>query len=154
MKKFYSILCVLVLFISGCGGYGRAVSPYELESLTVYDVPNLKKDEIFERSKIWIAKTFKSAKAVIEYEDKETGVIVGNGAVTCHANAGLAEFNVLFTLEEEIKDGKIRIKINNVHTQRGIKFYEAYKQEAMAKIEALKQDLHDYLLQASNKSDW
>ena len=152
MKRI--VMIMLIVLLAGCGGYARTVTPAQMETQKVFEVPGLGKDEIFEQSKIWIAKTFKSSKAVIEYENKERGVIIGNGAVTCHANAGLAEFYVLFTMEEEIKDGKIRIKTYNIRTEKNIVFYEAYRQEALTKISALKEELRNYLLQVDNKSNW
>lgn len=145
---------MVVVILSGCGGYARTVTPAQMETQKVFEVPGLGKDEIFEQSKIWIAKNFKSSKAVIEYENKEKGIIIGNGAVRGYANGGLAVFNVFFTLEEEIKDGKVRVTTNNIHLENGQRFYEAYRQQVMTDISALTDGLRDHLISYKKKSDW
>lgn len=151
MKKL--IMVVMLLVVSGCAGL-KTVPSSELESEKVFQVPNMKKDEIFEKSKMWIAKNFKSAKAVIEYENKETGAIIGNGIVSGTTNGGLAPISAEFTMEVDIKDEKVRIKITNVHMTINSPFYEMYRSELMPKISDLTSRLESYLLSSGNKSDW
>jgi hypothetical protein len=87
------------------------------------EIPGVNKNVIYERSRIWIAKTFRSSKAVIEYENKETGVIIGNGIVSYPVTAGpfglTAMVPVRFTMKEDIKDEKIRITFDNLFEGTG-----------------------------------
>ena len=77
------------------------------------------KNQIYERSKIFIAENFKSAKAVIEYDNKEQGTLIGNGNVmypcgnffTCGA---LKNVRITFQMRIDVKDEKIRITFNNI----------------------------------------
>lgn len=85
----------------------------------VYDVPGMTKDRIYDKSRIWIAKNFRSSKAVIEYENKETGVIVGNG-ITNYPVSGFMSavahegWQVRFNMKEDMKDNKIRVTYENL----------------------------------------
>lgn len=85
----------------------------------VFDVSSYTRDQIFIASKIWIAQNFKSAKAVIEYESKEEGTIIGNGLITYPCKGtfdclGKADWKVSFTMRIDIKDGKFRLTFSNV----------------------------------------
>jgi Domain of unknown function (DUF4468) with TBP-like fold len=122
-----AFLCLFLL-------YGCAPVMIPAEATTVQktiDIPRINKDIIYERSRIWIAKTFRSSKAVIEYENKETGVIIGNGVVSYPLPAGpfglTATVPVRFTMTEEIKDEKIRITFDNLFEGTG-DFPATYKQ--------------------------
>lgn len=60
-----------------------------------------------------MAKTFVSSKAVLEYQNKELGKIIGNGR-TFFVNMGIAEIPTSFTLTIEIKDKKFRMIFDNI----------------------------------------
>ena len=53
----------------------------ELFVQKVYDIPGVDKPTIYDRSRIWMAKEFKSSKQAIEFESKDSGIIMGNGNV-------------------------------------------------------------------------
>ncbi|MBN6492793.1 DUF4468 domain-containing protein [Acinetobacter pittii] len=85
----------------------------------VVELPNMTQKQIYDSSKIWIAKSFKSANSVIQYEDASTGTIIGKGnmnypckgAWNCMANA---ENLILFTVKVDTKDNKARITFNDL----------------------------------------
>lgn len=85
---------------------------------TVSDVPGLGRDRIFAGTKIWIAENFRSAKAVLEYENKEDGTIIGNASIPypCDGMSCLArgDWSVPFTIKVEMKDAKIRTTFSNI----------------------------------------
>ena len=80
----------------------------------IVEIPNFEQKKIFDASKIWMAETFKSANAVIQYEDVSTGTIVGKGNMdypcegflkcAAHSNQLIA-----FTLKIDTKDNKARV---------------------------------------------
>lgn len=113
--KILFMVCLLML--AGCVSANYEVMPNEqMVVLKIIEIPGKKKDELFELSKIWITKNFKSAKAVVEYENKETGTIIGNGSffrpsVSFHYSAS---DKVLFSMTEEIKEQKIRITFDKL----------------------------------------
>ena len=86
----------------------------------VYEVPGYTKDQMFAAAKIWVAENFKSAKAVIEYDNKDDGVIVGNGSMNYPCSGGFdcltkSDWRVPFTMKIECKDGRFRLTFSRVH---------------------------------------
>jgi len=147
------IVAIAGIMLAACATYGK-VNPADLQSEKIFQVPNLSKDEIFERSKMWIARNFKSAKAVIEYENKEKGTIIGNGAVSTSINMGLSPITATFTMQEDIKSGRVRLKIDNVQQAGGYPIYSEFKKPVQNEIELLTYGLQIYLTNPTNREDW
>ncbi|HGP3418225.1 DUF4468 domain-containing protein [Acinetobacter pittii] len=89
------------------------------EVVEVVELPNMKKDQIFNSSKIWIAKNFKSSNAVVQYEDIATGTIVGKGNMQLPCKGTwdcMAKKDSLlsFTLKVDTKDNKSRLTFNDM----------------------------------------
>lgn len=85
----------------------------------IYEVPGVTRDQLFVAARMWVAQNFKSAKAVIEYESKDDGTIIGNGNIT-YPCSGLkcmvtTDWRVNFTMKIECKDGKIRLTFTNIN---------------------------------------
>jgi len=92
----------------------------EMNHEFVVDFPGLQKQQIFDGTLKWIAKNFRSAKAVIEYQDKESGSIIGNGIVPFNAEGAWVGGNLSFTMKVDTKDEKARIRfINLMHSTIG-----------------------------------
>ena len=81
----------------------------------IVEYPVLTKDVIFSRTMKWIANNFKSAKQVIEYQDKEAGSIVGNGVTDIKAEGALVGVELEFTMNVDIKDYKARCRFINLN---------------------------------------
>jgi len=104
------------------------------EYVEVVELPNMAKKQIFDSSKIWIAKSFKSANSVIQYEDAATGTIIGKGnmqfpcqgAWSCMARK---DDLLVFTIKVDTKDNKARISFNDmslkINTKGTTKFVAA-----------------------------
>lgn len=95
------------------------VTDEERQVVQVFDAPNHTRDEIYSATRMWVAENFESAKAVIEYESKEDGVIVGNGNIP-YPCSGLkcmvtTDWRVPFTMKVESKDGRFRLTFTNIH---------------------------------------
>src|SRR4030067_1568694 len=117
MKKHRLAVSIQLFLFLLCGCMPTLIPSDSTTVQRVIEVPGIPKDIIYERSRIWIAKTFRSSKAVIEYENKETGVIIGNGIVYYTLSAGFSSAGVpvRFTMKEDIKDGRIRITFDNLY---------------------------------------
>lgn len=111
-----SILIVLAVVLS--------VNTYAQDSLTqrqwtsVVKVDSVSKADLYNRARTWFAKTYGSAKSVIQMDDKEAGEIVGKGLVETWMSLGLgvkAHMFVYYTLTVYVKDGKYKYEaqINN-----------------------------------------
>ena len=124
MKRFILIACLL---LTAC------VPKITMPNLTpvndasyqrVIDLPGLTKQQIFEKSKQWMAKTFISSKQVIEYENLQEGQIIGNSTanltftvVSSLVGPVTSSYQARFTITEDIKDGKARITFDRVWVQ-------------------------------------
>lgn len=173
MKNIIFTGC-LFLSLAGC-----AATPIEQPKSAsfekIYELPELKKNQVYDGARQWFAVAFKSANAVIQYEDKETGTIIGkgnmgfpcSGALNCMANQNVL---VTFTARVDSKDGKMRVsyddlvKKSNPSYSGGIKLngYElpiakgSYDAEMVtAKLNKLSDDMAEKIKsQQKVNSDW
>ena len=77
IKKTGIIFSVVVFFFIGCAGM-QPVTEADRTFERIVPAPGHNKDEIYDSVKMWIAENFRSAKAVIEYDNKQAGTIIGN----------------------------------------------------------------------------
>lgn len=164
MKKV--IIAVCLFFLAGCASMSRIEGPVMIQK--TIEIPGMKKDEIFEKSKMWVAKTFHSAKAVLEYENKETGVIIGNGIIKYPVD-GMevmvkSRWKIGFTMKEDIKDGKIRLTFdnlilhlpadNNSPASQVTLILEGDFKSAQVGADELGKSLTTYLISGAQDSNW
>lgn len=110
MKLINSFILIGVsFFILGCLGTPLPAEKAQYEQVVQH---SYNKDEAYERSKMWIAKTFNSARAVVEYENKDQGRVIGNGAITYRY--GLNTLRAYFSLQIDVKDSRTRLKFFNL----------------------------------------
>src|SRR4030067_1618617 len=148
MKKHRLAVSIQLFLFLLCGCMPTLIPSDSTTVQRVIEVPGIPKDIIYERSRIWIAKTFRSSKAVIEYENRETGVIIGNGIIYYTLTVGFSsvEVPVRFTMKEDIKDGRIRITFDNLFEGTGD--FPATYQQSMDRIRPKLLSLADSLGEA------
>jgi hypothetical protein len=122
--SFVRILAVVVMLL-GASPIVEAKRPAPITEeertvVQVYEAPGFTKDQLFVASRMWIAQNFRSAKAVIEYENKDDGTIIGNGNIAYPCGGAFAcmlkaDWRVPFTMKVETKDGRIRVSFTNIH---------------------------------------
>jgi len=116
---------IIFFIIAALGGtsliaMAEPVDESERKFERIVELPGFSKDQIFDATRIWIAENFKSAKAVIEYENKEAGTIIGNGIIPYPASGGplkqvtFANWKVPFTMKVDIKDQRFRLTFSNI----------------------------------------
>ncbi len=114
MKKL-SALFALFFIVSGCTPIPVKPTP-PIES--VIDVPGRNKDQIYTATKSWIAENFRSAKSVIELDDRQTGQIIGNASIRwpCSGLAclGQTDWKLDFTMRVDTKDQKMKVTFMNL----------------------------------------
>jgi hypothetical protein len=117
MKNKIWILVVAALMQVGCAGM-QPITDAERTFDAIFEVPGFTKDQIFNSTKIWIAENFHSAKAVLEFENKEQGVLIGNGSIKypCSGLECLAkdDWSIPFTMRVDMKDGKFKLTFSNL----------------------------------------
>ena len=116
-----AILAFVGIFVSGCAGLEGLEEAPESERTfeRIVEVPGASKDRIFESTKVWIAQNFTSAKAVLEYENKTEGRIVGNGVINYPCSDGMeclgkGDWKVKFTMQVDIKEQKFKLTFSNL----------------------------------------
>lgn len=106
--------------------YGCAVSPELQHSpqplsqvIQVVEINGQSKDKLFDASKIWVAKAFKSSNNVVQYADKESGSIIGKGNIQfpCEGFIDCGAFGsdrVNFTIKIDTKDNRARLSFLDI----------------------------------------
>ncbi|AJD46732.1 hypothetical protein S7S_01540 [Isoalcanivorax pacificus W11-5] len=118
MKSWLAILCLGVL--SACSGMVPVpVSEQERNFEQVVAVEGMDKDAIYVGLRSWIAENFRSAKSVIEYENQDDGILIGNGVIPypCKGISCLAksEWTHPFTMKIEVRDQRFRVTYSNIN---------------------------------------
>ena len=142
MKNLLVLLSKCIIgsaFIGGMIGtpvYSQSIFPLDEKGEIVYSevvkVDSAKSSELFVRAHEWFANTFKSAKAVIQLDDKEAGKIVGKGVFDVSDNNNHNSLiyvpwigTVDFTVEIQTKDGRYKYVLSNiVYTNTGTGYQE------------------------------
>ncbi|MFW1954318.1 DUF4468 domain-containing protein [Acinetobacter guillouiae] len=131
----------------------------------IVEINGKNKDQIFEDSRVWIAKNFNSANDVIQYADKSSGQIIAKGitGLTCLPEMGklqcmgYSSIRFAFTLIIDVKDNKARLKVENVHyiqnVNAGVR-EEIEKRMAESQFTQLIKQYRDDLNQSSKSVDW
>jgi len=119
MKCWMKLILVMIfVFLTGCAGLQPIVDA-DRTFERIVEAPGYSKEQIFNGTKIWIAENFKSAKAVLEYENKDTGIIIGNGSISFPCSGlnciATADWKAPFTMRIDIKDQKFRLTFSNLY---------------------------------------
>lgn len=90
----------------------------------IYDIPNATKEKIYGASKKFIGINFKSSQDVVQSEDPITGLIICKGNVDAYQSydqswwgARMVGGTFHFTMQFDIKDNKVRLRIFDIHTK-------------------------------------
>ena len=152
-KIMYYFVCILsVIAFASCASV--PIAPIEDRSMQkVHDI-DLTKNEIYDISLEWMARTFFDNKEVIEIKDKDNGKIIGKGITTFKGKIGWFSANIpcRFTLIVEAKDNKYRTTYNNLvglygenQTRPEPLEQKEYVDAVMAKLAVIDDGLYSYL---------
>lgn len=97
-------LMMVLLIMVGCASV--PIDPVQ----SVIELPGKSKKQNFELSLQWIAHTFKSAKAVLEYKNYDEGKIMGNIVIMSNSVMGVP-VGIKYIMTIDVKDAKARITI-------------------------------------------
>jgi hypothetical protein len=104
MKKSILLFLVMVVFLS-CA----SVPPSDMNYSDVVEVPGETMEDLFIKANIWFVETFASAESVIQFSDRERGIITGRYAYSFyHVGAPCIVFSVV---NFEAREGRYRISI-------------------------------------------
>jgi hypothetical protein len=103
----------------------RIDGKYEYQEIVNLD-STFKKDDLYRNAKLYMVDNFKSAKDVIQYDDKEQGKIIGKGTFELrdyHMLLDTKDFftwHVSYSTEITCKNGKYRYKLYDITIQEYI----------------------------------
>lgn len=81
----------------------------------IIEVPGKSKEEIYTNLRVWFSESFKNSSEVIKMDDKDLGIIIGNGNVVLNPGKNLFfEHRLGFTLKVEIKDSRFKATLSNL----------------------------------------
>ncbi|MBC8552823.1 MAG: DUF4468 domain-containing protein [Candidatus Brocadiales bacterium] len=159
MKLNSFIVTLFSLFIIHC-----ALPPKVDESMNIQriiELPDQNQELLFTKSMEWFSTSFKSSKAVIDYSDIETGIIMGNGNMD-YGGILTAGYDVLFSIKVDVKDNRSRITLGNFILRIPPSKYAGEMEAPMVvrdfekvrpKLEALATNYVEYMNQ-NTESDW
>lgn len=121
MKKLLTVALVL-LCLSGFAQTDtipKFEGQYQYEGIVNVDSA-IKKIELYNRSKIYFANAYKSAKDVIQYDDKEIGKVIGKGFIEFSEAKWLysVQWDVYFSTEIQAKDGKYKYRLYDIYIKQ------------------------------------
>lgn len=107
-----ALILVVTLITAGCASMART-NPQQLSEPIerIVNFPELSKDEIYQRSRIWFSEYYNSAEAVITFEDTEAGIIRGTGAGNVRYSLYTVSF--LYNISVEAREGRARFRASN-----------------------------------------
>lgn len=120
MKNLFLVAVLGVgAVLGGCAATPQQpVTPVKFEK--VYEMGGLTQAQIYDGARQWFATAFRSANAVIQYEDKATGSIIGKGNMPYRC-AGFADCMLVtggdrvdFTVRVDTKDNRMRVSYENL----------------------------------------
>ena len=108
MKKLL-VLVLGFMLLGGCVSY-QPLLPSEREYSTILEFPNMHKQQLYDKSLQAITYSFKSAKAVLEYQNVQEGKIIGNFIVSHYFfPMTVHTYDFHYTLTIYVKAGKIKV---------------------------------------------
>ncbi len=134
---YIGIVAVLSTFLYSCASMMGAVAPEEARRYErIIEVPNHTKSDIYVKTNAWFVETFNSAESVIEFQDRESGRIMGKYVFSY--NEGVYTHVVRQTISIDCRDNRVRIVINDPYykTTQGMGQYYPNAQYSPLKTQA------------------
>jgi len=156
MKKMFLLLTIISLIFTGCASTEKVENP-SADIEKVFEI-DLEKNQIYDLSLQFIAENFKSAKAVLEYQDREAGRIIGNGSTTITTNDltfGYHSYPADFTMIIDARDNRYRVTFRNLQWTladgaiRPVEYKVPYD-ILLRELDNILVRLHSYLLNRNN----
>ena len=107
MKRFLLVFLPMMIIFSACATSGAKVTEPVAYS-EVADVVGVSQATLYTKVNMWFVDAFRSAGSVIQFSDKESGVIKGK-YIGDNIMAGIYNCKISSTITVEVKDEKYRI---------------------------------------------
>jgi hypothetical protein len=162
IKKILPFAALTVsIMITGCAN--TEYKPVEVTS--VINIPNQSKGDLFKKTRQWFSQYFVSGETAVDYEDAESGVIIGNGIANIgHDTFGVVVRKFKYNIRIDTKDNKFRALTTIIeHTNtdsRQTYVARAVSPDRIAEAEKhvieIVNDIEAYITnkKIDNKADW
>jgi hypothetical protein len=151
------LLAALIIALTISSFSSQSAEPVHFELIS--DI-QMGKGEIFDNSLLWLAENFRSSKDVVDLKDKDSGIIIGNGAVDIKVGWGVY-VPARFKLKIEVKDNKYRLSFKDVilvfdGEDKPIESANRRSMEpkVIEKFNEMAISLQMYLIDTSHNQDW
>lgn len=161
VKKTIGCIAVITM-LSGC----QTVSVYEpVEVTKIVNIPNHTQSNIYNKTRQWFSQYFVSGKSVVDYEDKETGTIIGNAIASNGTDPlGLIKYDFEYNIRIDTKDNKFRamttiVKHTNTDSTRtydAVAITKERQADAEKKVSDIVNKIKSYVIdnETNANTDW
>lgn len=108
------LFAVLVAFMVSSCSTTSSDEPVQKEMQIVIEAPDKTQDELYVLANSWAVDTFKSSEAVIDFSDKEAGIIKGTFT---YEIGGFNTYMTETTMTIEVKEGRLRMTFDNAKSR-------------------------------------
>ena len=150
MKNLLSFFTLAIL-VTSCGAI--KTTPVNIGSIEKTFEHNLDKDKLFVVANNWMVQTFKSAKSIVQFTDKEEGVVIGKyllNSITTNNSLynNTITSDIYAIIKLQVKDGITKISIDpyDFNKVESIYITPYGEEEAMTDINGLIENYRQYLI--------
>lgn len=113
MKNISFILLAIFITLTGCMTTGDVITE-PLVFSEIIEAPGFTQVELYSKANMWLVDAFNNAKSVIQFSDKETGVIKGKYVSRLEPD-GTYIYEYRTTITIETRDGKCKITFSDAY---------------------------------------
>ncbi len=133
--RFCAILLSILLF-SGCSlNRGAQVTDEEARFQKTFETPDQKKEETYLAVRTWFVENFENPKSVIQFEDKESGKIIGKFQSKTYLQNNYYDLRTVLTVKME--EENVRLIFSHPEYRTTSETYE-YEFKPLRNAKALK----------------
>lgn len=158
-KYISSITLSIALVLTGCATTEHKA--VEIESIV--NVPNQDQKSLFKKTRQWFSQYFVSGESVVDYEDKDSGTIIGNGIASNGTDSlGLISYKFKYNIRIDTKDNKFRALtkiIEHTSTDSNGTYVSRYiaperQVSAEAQVEKIVKSIENYVTDKKLDNQW
>ena len=155
MKKIIFLSITLSIFFSGCATY----TPVHIEPFTKSFEVQGDKNKLYVRANNWMVENFTNAKSVIQFSDKEEGIVTGKYLLKDLFDVnGYSNGGIFAIIKIQVKDDASKITIipddfQTVQSSLVDPSYAYTKEKATEQINLLVDSYENYL-KTDTSTDW
>ncbi len=135
MKKILFISVLLLVSLTLLGGCSGNPLTEEQKTISVVKTADgMGQDKLYEVVKIWMAQNFNSSKAMIEYDNKEAGTIIGNSNMRFPCSGlgclGQEGWKLHFSMRVDVKEERYKVSYRNIEVSWPASYISGVRQPA------------------------